>query len=407
MTESTTAVRPTALVVGGGIGGMAAAVALQRVGWRVSLLERAPEFTEVGAGVQLGPNVTRVLRAWGLDEAVACVAAFPDRITARSALSGADLGTLPLGARCLERYGAPYASIHRADLHRLLWHAARDRAGVTLRNEQWVEQLSDDETGPVSITTVDGHAEHGDALVGADGVWSRVRQLVLNDGKPRTTGHVAYRAMLVQQQLPQHLRSSQVTVWLGPRLHVVQYPVRGGDWMNVVAIVDGPVPAHPDDWSLDASTADIEAATAHTCAPLRDLILAAPSASANAEPWRLWALADRPPVSAAAQMARGRVALLGDAAHPMRPYLAQGAGMAIEDAQVLATCLAFDAEPVAARLARYADMRWRRCARVQAGAIRNGGIYHATGLMRLGRDAALRALGERVMDRPWLYSYTS
>ena len=201
----------------------------------------------------------------------------------------------------------------------------------------------------------------GDALIAADGLWSRVREQLLTDGPPRVAGHLAYRAMLPQASLPAALRSQQVTAWLGPRLHVVQYPVRGGEWLNVVAIVHGHVQGGLEDWDHGANAADLQAALGHTCAALRNLIAAVPD-------WRLWVLCDRPPVGAADQMARGHVALLGDAAHPMRPYLAQGAGMAIEDAAELARQVALvdGVLDVPTLLQRYALNRWQRCARVQA-----------------------------------------
>ncbi len=390
------------LIAGGGIGGLAAALAVARIGWDVRLYERAPEFSEVGAGIQIGPNVTRLLRDWGLEDGLRAVAAFPDRLQVRDAVSGAELGALALGARALERYGAPYATIHRADLHALLQRAAGSQAKVQLNLDRELLDFSDDGRA-VTCRAGAGPWVEGDVLLGADGVWSRVRQRLLGDRPPRLTGHLAYRAMLRQSALPQALRSSQVTAWLGPRLHVVQYPVRRGEWLNLVAIVHGAPPAEAQDWDHQAHAADLQRALGTTCPGLQDLIAAAPEASVNPQAWRLWALADRAPVQGPQQMARGLVALLGDAAHPMRPYLAQGAGMAIEDAAELARSLAMDAVDVPTRLKRYALARWQRCARVQARSIRNGQIFHSTGLLRLGRDASIRLLGARILDVPWLY----
>jgi len=391
-----------ALIAGGGIGGLAAALAVARAGWQVRLFERADAFSEVGAGIQLGPNVTRILHGWGLEDELRAVAAFPDRLQVRCALSGAELGVLPLGERAIERYGAPYATIHRADMHGLLLHAVLRHGGVQLKLGERLAELADDGKA-VRLTTASGKLVEGDALIGADGVRSRVRELLLRDGAPRPTGHLAYRTMLEQAVLPHGLRSDQVTAWLGPRLHVVQYPVRGGQWMNVVAIVHGRPAAELDDWDQQANAAELARAMGSTCAPLRELIRAANIATLNPQPWRLWALADRLPVGAAREMAQGLVALLGDAAHPMRPYLAQGAGMAIEDAAELGRALAIDAVDVPTRLARYALARWQRVARVQAQSRRNGGIFHATGLVRLGRNASMRLLGQRLLDQPWLY----
>jgi salicylate hydroxylase len=385
------------LIAGGGIGGLAAALAASQAGWQVRLYERAAQFGEVGAGIQMGPNVVHVLHDWGLEGALAQVAAFPERLQVRHAVSGAELGVLRLGRTAQQRYGAPYATIHRADLHQLLLDAVRGCDSVALHLNQTVAGF-EETPDAVQLHTQEGLTVEGDALVGADGLWSLVREQLLHDGPPRVAGHLAYRAMLPQAQLPAHLRSQQVTAWLGPRLHVVQYPVRRGEWLNVVAIVHGHVHGGLEDWDHSANAADLQAALGHTCDTLRALIEAVPE-------WRLWVLCDRPPMTGAGQQARGRVALLGDAAHPMRPYLAQGAGMAIEDAAELGHSLAqvdgvLDA---ATMLQRYALNRWQRNARVQARSIRNGEIFHLDGPLAWARDTSLRLLGERLLDVPWLY----
>lgn len=392
------------LIVGGGIGGLAAALACSRAGTQVELFERSAEFTEVGAGIQLGPNGVKVLHDWGLKDALAGVAAFPDRLQVRSAMSGTELGVLRLGAVALARYGAPYATIHRVDLHAMLLAALKQQTDVRLNLDRAVTRFVQHEEG-VTLYTSDGRAAQGDLLVGADGLWSRVRQQLLSDGAPHATGHLAYRALVPQHSLPERLRSGQVTAWLGPRLHVVQYPVRGGDWLNVVAIVHGRMDGDVENWDHRANAAELRRSMAATCPLLQDLIHAI-------DHWRLWALSIRPPMGGAHEQAQGRVALLGDAAHPMLPYLAQGAGMAIEDAGELGRALAAAGlaqalEPprdVPALLRQYALKRWQRNARVQARAIRNGQVFHATGLLRWGRDTAMKLLGERLLDLPWLYS---
>ena len=385
------------LIAGGGIGGLAAALACSQAGCHVRLYERAPAFSEVGAGIQMGPNVVRVLQAWGLDDALRQVAAFPERLQVRHAPSGRELGVLRLGQTAVQRYGAPYATIHRADLHQLLLAALQRRESVWLNTGKAVRRFSES-ADAVNLRLDDGPEVEGDVLIGADGLWSGVRTQLLADGPPRVAGHLAYRAMVPQASLPAALRSQQVTAWLGPRLHVVQYPVRGGDWLNVVAIVHGHVHGGLEDWDHSANAADLQRHLAPTCSALRALVEAVPD-------WRLWVLCDRPPLSGADQMARGRVALLGDAAHPMRPYLAQGAGMAIEDAAELARQIAQvdGVLDIPTLLQRYALNRWQRCARVQARSIRNGEIFHMDGAMAWSRDAALRLLGERLLDVPWLY----
>lgn len=390
------------LIAGGGIGGVAAALAAARAGCEVRLYERAPVFSEVGAGIQLGPNATRVLVQWGLTDGLKAVAAFPEALQVRDAETGGELGRLTLGPTMVQRYGAPYATVHRADIHRLLTQALLREDRVHLCLGQAVAGCGERDDA-VTLQTSLGVKVEGDLLIGADGVWSQVRDQLLHDGAPRLTGHLAYRAMVSTDPLPPGARANRVTAWLGPRLHVVQYPVRGGAWTNLVAIVHGTVPANAQDWDHSGNATDLVRALGPVCGPLRALIEAVPEASVNPYAWRLWALAGRAPVQGAQQLARGRVALLGDAAHPMVPFLAQGAGMAIEDAAELARSLTMDAVDVPTRLRRYAQARWQRVARVQARAWRNGQIFHSTGLMRVGRDAGMRLLGERLLDVPWLY----
>jgi salicylate hydroxylase len=386
-----------ALIAGGGIGGLAAALATARAGWTVRLYERAPFFSEVGAGIQLGPNVVKVLHGWGLADSLAQVAAFPRQLDVRSAPTGDTLGRLRLGEPLRQRYGAPYLTVHRADLHAVLLQAAR-QAGVALKLNHTLDRFTQD-AGTVTAQSGDDPPIEAEVLVGADGLWSPVRQWLLGDGPPRSTGHLAYRALVQQADLPPTLRSNDVSVWLGPQLHVVQYPVHGGEWLNVVAIVHGEAPADLDNWDHGTGGQDLLAALTGSCVTLQNLVRAVPA-------WRLWALCDRPPMQGAYQHALGRVALLGDAAHPMRPYLAQGAGMAIEDAAELGRVLAQALDPaldVPTMLNRYALNRWERNARVQARAIRNGQIFHADGVVRWGRDLSMRLFGERLLDVPWLY----
>lgn len=404
--------KPMALIAGGGIGGLAAALALSRAGWRSQVFEQASAFSEVGAGIQLGPNVTRQLHAWGLTPALERVAAFPSRLQVRDAASGGLLGELPLGQRSIARYGAPYVTIHRADLHQLLLHAVQTQGDVQCHLGTTIRSFDEAEQGVALAVTMAGHepedarpfATQGGLLVGADGVWSLVRQQLLQDGSARPTGHLAYRALVAQQDLPVDLRSQQVTVWLGPHLHVVDYPVRAGEARNIVAFLEGPAPADPQDWNHQATAAQLATAMRSLSGPLRRLMEAVTAtAQAAGSGWRLWALYNRPSMSGPDEHARGRIALLGDAAHPMLPYLAQGAGMAIEDAACLGEAIRRTDLPVQERLRLYADQRWQRNARVQARAIGNGVIFHATGPVRWGRDLAMRALGARLLDMPWLY----
>ncbi|MES2941290.1 MAG: FAD-dependent monooxygenase [Pseudomonadota bacterium] len=391
-----------AIVSGGGIGGLAAALAMSRAGWAVQLFEQADSFSEVGAGIQLGPNVIKVLHGWGLAKALNSVAAFPENLHVRSAVTGEQLGHLRLGKTIAGRYGAPYVTIHRADLHALLLDAL-DQTDADLQLDCAVQGFADYPDG-VTVQTAHGGEFEAELLIAADGLWSTVRQQLLADGLPRATGHLAYRALVPQGTLPERLRTQNVTVWLGPHMHVVHYPVRRGELLNIVAFVNGDISVDEiATWDHNANAADLDEALQGTPAALRDLIRAV-------QYWRLWPMRDRPPISGPEQQAQGRIALLGDAAHPMRPYLAQGAGMAIEDAaelgqllQKVSTQNTFPLLDVPQALQQFAEHRWRRNARVQTRAIRNGEIFHADGAVRLARDMAMKLLGEKLLDMPWLY----
>jgi salicylate hydroxylase len=429
------------LIAGGGIGGLAAALACTRAGWRARVFEAAPLFEEVGAGVQLGPNATRVLGAWGLDRGLAEIAFIPGHLCIFDANSGRELARSTLGKSMEQRYGAPYCCVHRADLHRLL-HAAVSRdpevvacggrraVGVTAQGDTvglYVEAsgaspaartqppqmaFPGNESGVVDPVPSDEDVSarlcvEGDALLGADGLWSQIRHHVVpQDTAPTATGHRAYRSLLRQDELPLAMRGSSVCVWLGTGMHAVSYPVRRGEWLNLVVLVESvkssmtiPTwsPGEPDEWNQQASSDVLEQALRGCCASLRDLTSAVTG-------WRSWELFDREPVTSAAQMSAGPVALLGDAAHPMLPYLAQGAAMALEDADALGRAMAMDAGTVPQRLRHYALNRWERAARVQQRSRRNAKIFHAGGAMRWGRDIALSALGQRLLDVPWLYA---
>jgi salicylate hydroxylase len=394
------------IVAGGGIGGLACALALARQGIPSVLLEQAAAFGEVGAGLQLGPNATRVLADWGLSDALQALAAFPETLLVRDSHGGTDLGQLRLGAMAIARHGQPYATLHRADLHALLLVAVQEHGLTELRLKTRLAAFTET-SGGVVVTLDEGITLSGDALLGCDGLWSRVRSQLLGARSVRASGHLAYRGMVRVADLPVPLRANAVTAWLGPRMHVVHYPVRGGEWMNVVAVVHGVLgQGHGGDsgsdlqsWTHEARATDLKRSMGPACADLLSMIDAVPA-------WSLWSLNDRPPMSGAHEHARGRVALVGDAAHPLRPYLAQGAAMAIEDAWTLGRLLkpGLASTDWPSVLARFADTRWQRNARVQQHSQRNGRIFHATGLVRWGRDTAMRWLGESLLDNPWLYN---
>ena len=389
------------IIVGGGIGGLAAALACGQAGARPQVLERAATFSEVGAGIQMGPNVTRTLHAWGLAQDLKEIGFVPRKLDAKDTQTGQIIGTLRLGQRSLDTYGAPYFTVHRADLHRVLLKKITSSGQAELRLDSEVQGLQQNADGiqfsgtnlPATLTELFKSA----AMVGADGLWSKTRQFVVPPTAPRVTGLLAYRALVPMQSIPEKLRLQDVNVWVGPRVHAVFYPVKCGEFLNLVVVVQGPPPASLDDWDHAGNKQDLEAAMGPIHANLRNMLAAVPA-------WRLWPLCDRPPIKGPHEMAKGRIALLGDAAHPMRPFLAQGAGMAIEDAAELAKSWARADLQIEDRLQMYAQARWARNAKVQQRSIRNGQIFHLQGPLRWGRNAAMKLMGEPLMDVPWLYA---
>ena len=389
------------IIVGGGIGGLAAAFACGQAGARPQVLERAATFSEVGAGIQMGPNVTRTLHAWGLAEDLKEIGFVPRKLEAKDTQTGQIIGTLRLGQRSLDTYGSPYVTVHRADLHRVLLQKIKRSGLAELRLDSEVQAVQQHADGiQISCTNLAASLSEfskSAAMVGADGLWSKTRQFVVTPKAPRVTGLLAYRALVPMQSVPEKLRLQNVNVWVGPRVHAVFYPVKCGEYLNLVVVVQGPPPATLDDWDHAGNKQDLEAAMGPIHADLRDMLAAVPA-------WRLWPLCDRPPIQGPHEMAKGQIALLGDAAHPMRPFLAQGAGMAIEDAAELARSWARADLQVKDRLQMYAQARWARNAQVQKRSIRNGQIFHLQGPLRWGRNVAMKLMGESLMDVPWLYA---
>jgi len=387
-------------VVGGGIGGLAAALALGRNGHDVHVFEQAAVLSEAGAGIGLGPNAMRVLQAWGLGPSLQQAGCVPHQLIARHADNGRIAGQLPMRQAFIDAYGAPYLTVHRADLQQLLLNAVSQQTSATLLTNHPLSDLAINTHG-VELQFQDNEDKHqAQILIGADGLNSAVRTTVFDKTPAQASGHWAYRALLPMHEVPQAFRQNDIGIWMGKRLHVVHYPVRGGDFLNLVVLLESPQQASQPGWDVSRSTAQISAdlklATHHTCTELQNLIRAANG-------WRAWCLFDREPLHQASQMAKGRVALLGDAAHPMLPYLAQGAGMAIEDAACLANHWQNTSFTEEDRLLNYAQARWQRVSQVQQRARRNGRIFHADGLLRWARDTAMKVGGARLMDMPWLY----
>jgi salicylate hydroxylase len=399
------------LIAGGGIGGLATALAVSQAGHRATVLERAAEFADIGAGIQLGPNAIKVLAQWGVRRAVLQQACLPEAIAVRDAATGRSLSRMLLGKAVQQRYGEVYACVHRADLHAALLQAVRQQSAVqlhcneavrrvnqsaTMRAEQGASPPSSTDTEPSVQVQSSQRTWHADALVAADGVASSVRQAVWADGAPRATGHAAYRTLLPIASLPARVRThalvSEVGVWWGPDVHVVHYPVRGGEFVNLVVLSEQAAAKAVPGWATVASAADVEHSVQAACPTLRDLLTCATT-------WHSWHLYDRP---ATPSWVKGHVALLGDAAHPMLPYLAQGAAMALEDAAALAASAQQHSHWPAA-LAHYQRLRQARCERVVATAQRNGRIFHLAPPWSLARNAVLALKGTQVVGLPWLY----
>ena len=400
---------PHILIAGAGIGGLTAALALARVGASVAILERAPALEEAGAGVQLSPNAGRVLDRLGVLAGLERQAFAPDGIRVRAARSGRQLSFMPLdGAR--GRWGTPYLVVHRADLQAALLEAVAGAAAVRLHLGTAVAGFGsasgDNAATGVTVTTKQGaltRAISGDALIGADGVRSMIRaRLVVDaDDRPLETGRTAWRTTVKAAALDPLFRVPETGLWLGPDAHLVHYPLRGGTHVNVVAIIREAA-ASSEGWSASGDAAVIGGRFASWHRHARRLVEAAPQ-------WTTWPLSDRRPLPS---WNAGSVALLGDAAHPILPFLAQGAAQAIEDADTLADAVSGVVSGTSSMpdaLARYSHARQARARRVQDAARSLGRIYHLAGPAALARDVAMAALGpHRLLARyDWLYGHPS
>jgi len=382
------------LIAGGGIGGLAAAIALARRGIGARVLERRCDLAEAGAGIQIGPNGVHVLRALGVAEALAGLAGRPEGIRVRQGANGRVLTRPPLGDWLEARHGAPYWTLHRHDLHAALAARAEADRLIEITRGFKIAGIGDDDAG-VSVQDREGNSVRGIALVGADGVGSSVRQHLLGPIDLGFSGKTATRTVLPASAIAVELAAGDVGVWLSPGAHVVHYPVRGGAEVAVVAIIDEAF-TEPG-WHAPADPALLLDRLAGFAPELRQALAAATG-------WHKWALVDARPF---ALWSKGRIALLGDAAHPVLPFLAQGGVLALEDAIVLADELAADRSSPAAALAAYAVRRQPRAARVQAASRTNGRAYHLHGPARVARDAALRLIpGARLMAGfDWLYGW--
>jgi 2-polyprenyl-6-methoxyphenol hydroxylase-like FAD-dependent oxidoreductase len=380
-------------VLGGGIGGLAAALALARSGKRVRVLERAPEFGEVGAGLQVGPNASRVLDRLGVLDAITATAFFPRRLILRDALSGESITALDTGDAFVKRFGYRYFVAHRADLHQALLSACRDSGLVELMPAKHAVEVWP-EPAAAAVRCDDGSVYAAAAVIGADGLHSLARQTVLNDGPPLDSGYVAYRGTVPIDQVRSDgglAEPDSMVIWVGPGLHLVQYPVRRGELCNQVATFD--TRRYP------AGSGDISAELDHAFAGTYPAVA---RGAALIDRSRRWPMLDRPPVTG---WSAGHVTLVGDAAHPMLQYLAQGACQAIEDSVVLADSVARHRDIGQAFIA-FEELRAPRTARVQVTARNWGDTLHIDGV---GAVMRRRLLAQRSHDdlseAEWLYGY--
>lgn len=388
--------RGPVLIAGGGIGGLATALALARHGIASTVLERRHLYGEDGAGIQIGPNGTRILDSLGVGPFLATRAAVPDGLRIFDAATARPLATFPLGHWIAERHGAPYWVAHRRDLHSALISAAARQPLIEIKMGFEVAAARDG-ADTASAVSSEGDTCQGDVLIAADGVWSRLRDGAFSGAPLSPTGKCAVRAVLPMADVPEPLRRNDVHLWLGPRVHIVHYPVSAGEKMALVAIFeDGEI---ADGWNTACDASWVAARSAGFAPLLRDLL-------ARPGQWRCWSLME---LCGRPRFAAGRMALLGDAAHPILPFFAQGGVMALEDAVVVAGCLAADPRRPARALARYERLRKSRVQRVARASRMNGRIYHLDGLAAEARDFAFaRIPPARFMRRfDWLYGWTA
>ncbi|GAB3480220.1 3-hydroxybenzoate 6-monooxygenase [Polaromonas eurypsychrophila] len=380
------------LIAGGGIGGLATALVLARDGHAVTVLEQAASFGEIGTGIQLGPNIFRMFAYLGLTDVVSKVSFFPPGLGMNDVRTGEKIVRVPLGDMARATYGFPYGVIYRADLHQVFLDACAAQDNVTLRTSAKVESFAQSESS-VQVHLAGGEVLQGAALIGADGIWSKVREVVVGDGKPRVSGHIAYRAVLTRENVPAHLWSDDVLLWGGEKTHLVHYPLRRGELFNLVAVFHSN--KYDEGWNTFGDTAELTERFSQACPQVRELL-------GKIETWKMWVLCDREPVK---NWTDRRVTLLGDAAHPMLQYLAQGAGQAIEDAVVLREALRFTHGDIPQAFQKYQQARYLRTGRVQLTARFYGDIYHAAGVQRELRNQMFQSEKESAgfAGLQWMY----
>ena len=381
------------LVAGGGIGGLAAALALVRRGFEVTVLEQSPEIGEIGAGIQLGPNAFSAFDALGVGEKARGRAVYTDYMVMHDALDEYEVGRIPTGEAFRARFGNPYAVIHRVDVHLSLLEGAQETGRVQFHTSTRAERIEQDADG-VTVHCANGKTYRGQALIGADGVKSVVRQQFVGD-PARVTGHVVYRAVVDRKDFPTDLQWNAASIWVGPNCHLVHYPLRGGEQYNVVVTFHS---REREEWGVrEGSKDEVQSYFQGICPKARQLIDLPRS-------WKRWATADRDPID---RWTYGRVTLLGDAAHPTTQYMAQGACMAMEDGVTLGEALRVHDNDWTRALDHYQRSRIPRTARIVLSSREMGRIYHAKGVERLVRNDLWKGRSpERFYDAlEWLYGW--
>ena len=384
------------LVAGGGIGGLAAALALVREGYRVKVIEQASQIGEIGAGIQLSPNAFAACDALGVGEHLRAKAVYTEEMIMFDAIDAKRVASISLGEGFRERFGNPYAVIHRADIHGALFEGVQATTeGIEFLTSTKIVHIEQADDG-VTLTDAKGGRHEGQAVIGCDGVRSAVRQQYVGDSI-RVSGHVVFRAVIDTAEFPEALRFTAPCIWVGPNCHLVHYPLKGGDKFNLAVTFHSD---HAEEWgSMDGDPAEVQRYFRATCEQVQQ-ILRIPKA------WKRWSTADRDPIE---QWTFGRATLLGDAAHPMVQYLAQGACTACEDAVTLARALRHEGGDWPRALALYEKSRVARTARVVLSAREMGRLYHAKGVERLVRNDMWKGRAqERFYDAlDWLYGWTA
>jgi len=390
--------KPPILIAGAGIAGLTLAIALARRGHASRIFEARPEPPRDGAGIQLGPNATRILIELGLASALEPHAVTPDAIVVHNGVTGDELTRLPLGTWLAQRHGAPYWVLHRADLHEALWQTAMATPTIKIETGRAVSGVT--EQGDETAFTFDSREQvSGQLLVGADGIWSCVRPQVDPSFEITYSGSAAARTLLSFDDIPEQFRNHVTGIWLAPNAHIVHYPVEAGRTLAIVAIAKAE--KGPDDWSIDINASRVQERFADAPKPVRDLL-------ALAKAWRQWPLYRR---TRSTRMSGKRTVLIGDAAHPILPFLAQGGALAIEDGFELAKLFATATDETGAlsqsAIDRFARSRRQRALKVEQASLDNGRAYHHAGAVAQVRNLALSTLpGHLFMRRyDWIYGY--